>query len=98
MKTHVIRIDSLSGTWRKYLIVRDNSVIVIEATAAMFDGYHVQSVTEQGNDDWCGMDADAILAFKRSTGHPVNLLPSDAVAGVLDVASRFAPGFRRPRS
>lgn len=50
--------------WRQCEIIDDDSVIIVDMEQAILGGWRYGRVTRQGNAEWCGMKADAILAFK----------------------------------
>ena len=49
--------------WRQCEVIADDSVIVVDMEPALF-GWNFGRVTRQGPEDWWGMNAAAILAFK----------------------------------
>jgi hypothetical protein len=54
--------------WRHYHVIRNNSVTIIDMEPALWAGWNVRRVSRQGDNDWCGMSADSILAVKLESG------------------------------
>ena len=80
--------------WRHYHVIRDSSVTILDMEPALWVGWNVRRVSRQGDDDWCGMSADSILAFKLESGgdgfYRV-LEPSDEKSSVLRLEQERMP-------
>ena len=48
------------------MLVRNESVRIVDLVPALFGGFRFRSVEDQGADDWPKMSEKAILAFKAA--------------------------------
>jgi hypothetical protein len=72
--------------WFHYLVIEDERVTVIDMKQALLAGMNFGRVEVQSGEDWRGMTADEIIAWKRSPGvddHYLTEAPEDEGARVL---------------
>lgn len=53
--------------WRQFLVVRDESVAIVDMVPALLGGWKLGRVTRQGSDDWPRMSRTAIVTWKLET-------------------------------
>ena len=51
--------------WRQFLVITDERVAIVEMTPALY-GWNIGRVTIQQGEDWPGMSAERIYAWKRA--------------------------------
>jgi hypothetical protein len=87
--TILVREGSAKGyCWKQYMVVTDERVAVVEMTPAMF-GWNIGRVTVQSGDDWRGLNAAAIVAWKAQSddrAKPANDITPDFLSKLLVMA------------
>lgn len=74
--------------WRHYFIARDEGATLIEMERALFAGWNVRKIYEQGAVDWPGMTADQIIAWKLHSNERTSECSPEVAATVLDLLAR----------
>lgn len=53
--------------WRQFLVVRDESVAIVDMVPALLGGWKLGRVTRQGSADWPRMSRSDIVTWKLET-------------------------------
>ena len=56
------------GRWKHLMAISDGKLVLFEMEPALLVGWNCKRTTVQGSDDWGGMSAAGIVAFKQSSG------------------------------
>lgn len=72
-----IRSSSLgaSAPWKEVTLIENERVTLINMVPGIITGWNFGRVTVQGADDWPGMSAEQILAWKTANGLELKILP-----------------------
>lgn len=98
MKRIVLKRESNSerGRWMQYILIEDQAVTCYEFVPALLDGWNLHGIWRSGPDDWDGMNAERIAAWKLASaaqdGCDRELVPGEAdrfLANLPSVIERF---------
>ena len=68
--------SSTGYQWLQFLVIEDAKVFVVDMKPAILSGWNYDRVELQQGDDWAGMTAEEIIAWKEYQ-YPGDLIPCD---------------------
>jgi hypothetical protein len=80
---NVFAVRGASGTWKQLAVVTDGQILWLEMQPALLAGWNLKSYWVSAGDDWMGMTADQIIAWKQRSGFPFELADASETAYAL---------------